>query len=297
MLILLAEDNPVNQKLAMVLLQKAGFSVDVVDNGLQAVGKVKESKYNAVLMDVQMPEMDGLEATMRIRQEAKPGEHIPIIAMTAHALKGDRERCLEAGMDDYISKPLDSRLLMKKLDQWMAIGLEETQPAEAEKDIESQDYSLQPEAFPFEENSLSLDEGLFGEAAGASERQPAGEPVRPFAEEAPEPPMDEKAALPRFDNDRAFFLEMCQDFLKNLPDRMEELSSSLEKKDAAAFSRAAHNLKGVSANFNAHPVHRISEEMERLGRQDELEQAGPLLEQLQTELVRLREYMVGLGMK
>jgi len=297
MLILLAEDNPVNQKLAMVLLQKAGFSVDVVDNGLQAVGKVKESKYNAVLMDVQMPEMDGLEATMRIRQEAKPGEHIPIIAMTAHALKGDRERCLEAGMDDYISKPLDSRLLMKKLDQWMAIGLEETQPAEAEKDIESQDYSLQPEAFPFEENSLSLDEGLFGEAAGAFERQPAGEPVRPFVEEAPEPPMDEKAALPRFDNDRAFFLEMCQDFLKNLPDRMEELSSSLEKKDAAAFSRAAHNLKGVSANFNAHPVHRISEEMERLGRQDELEQAGPLLEQLQTELVRLREYMVGLGVK
>jgi HPt (histidine-containing phosphotransfer) domain-containing protein len=90
---------------------------------------------------------------------------------------------------------------------------------------------------------------------------------------------------------------MCHDFMKNLPDRMEELSSSLEKKDAAAFSRAAHNLKGVSANFNANPVHRISEEMERLGQQDELEQAGPLLEQLQAELVRLREYMVGLGVK
>jgi PAS domain S-box-containing protein len=297
MRILLAEDNPVNQKLAVVLLQKAGFSVDVVDNGLQAVGKVKEGKYNAVLMDVQMPEMDGLEATVRIRQEAKPGEHIPIIAMTAHALKGDRERCLEAGMDDYVSKPLDSRLLMKKLDQWMAIGLEETQPAEAEKDIESQDYSLQPEAFPFEGNSLSLDEGLFGEAAKASEQRPAVEPVKPFLEEAPELPLDEKAALPRFDNDRAFFLEMCHDFMKNLPDRMEELSSSLEKKDAAAFSRAAHNLKGVSANFNANPVHRISEEMERLGQQDELEQAGPLLEQLQAELVRLREYMVGLGVK
>jgi PAS domain S-box-containing protein len=114
MRILLAEDNPVNQKLAVVLLQKAGFSVDVVDNGLQAVGKVKEGKYNAVLMDVQMPELDGLEATARIRQGANPGEHIPIIAMTAHALKGDRERCLEAGMDDYISKPLDPRLLMKK---------------------------------------------------------------------------------------------------------------------------------------------------------------------------------------
>jgi len=297
MRILLAEDNPVNQKLAVVLLQKAGFSVDVVENGLQAVGKAKQGKYNAVLMDVQMPEMDGLEATMRIRQEAKPGERIPIIAMTAHALKGDRERCLEAGMDDYISKPLDPRLLLKKLDQWMETGTDEASLAEADKELESQDYSTRPEAFPFEGNALSLDEGLFGETADVSERVPPVTTVRPFIEEGPEPPLDEKAALPRFDNDRAFFLEMCHDFMKNLPARMEELSSSLEKKDAATFSRAAHNLKGVSANFNANAVNRIAEELERLGRQDELEQAGPWLEQLEAELVRLRDYMVGLGVK
>jgi HPt (histidine-containing phosphotransfer) domain-containing protein len=90
---------------------------------------------------------------------------------------------------------------------------------------------------------------------------------------------------------------MCQDFMKNAPARMEELSSSLEKKDAAAFSRAAHNLKGVSANFNATAVNRTAAELERLGRQDELPLAGPLLEQLETELVRLRDYMVGLGVK
>jgi HPt (histidine-containing phosphotransfer) domain-containing protein len=244
-----------------------------------------------------MPEMDGLEATMRIRQEAKPGEHIPIIAMTAHALKGDRERCLGAGMDDYVSKPLDPRLLMKKLDQWMATGPEEVLPAEAGKDTESQDYSVQPEAFPFEGNSLSLDKGLFGETAAVSEQEPAVGPVRPFIKEELELPLDEKAALPRFDNDRAFFLEMCQDFMKNAPARMGELRSSLEKKDAAAFSRAAHNLKGVSANFNATAVNRTAAELERLGRQDELEQAGPLLEQLEAELLQLREYMVGLGVK
>ncbi len=293
MQILLAEDNPINQKLAMVLLQKAGYSVDVVENGLLAVEKVKQGKYNAVLMDVQMPEMDGLEATMLIRQQTGAGEHIPIIAMTAHALKGDRERCLGAGMDDYVSKPLDPRLLMRKLDQWMAIGSEEKRPEDAEIDLESQDYSLQPEAF----NNLSLDEGLFGESPVLSNQTSATEGVRPFVEEAPEAPLDEKAALPRFDNDRAFFLEMCQEFLKNLPVRMEELKGSLEKKDAATFSRAAHNLKGVSANFNANPVNRIAAELERLGRQDELEQAGPLLEQLQSELLRLREYMLGLGVK
>ena len=295
--ILLAEDNQINQKLAVVLLHKAGFSVDVVDNGLQAVEKVKEGMYNAVLMDVQMPEMDGLEATMRIRQQAGVGEHIPIIAMTAHALKGDRERCMGAGMDDYISKPLDPRLLMNKLDQWLAIGLEEKQPDEAKKGSDSQDYSVQPEAFPFEESSLSLDEGLFGEESGPPDRESAAKPVSPFIEDMQELPLDEKAALPRFDNDREFFLEMCQEFLKNLPDRMEELNSSLEKKDAATFSRAAHNLKGVSANFNATAVNRIAAELERRGRQDELEQAGPLFEQLQAELIRLREFMVGLGVK
>jgi CheY-like chemotaxis protein/HPt (histidine-containing phosphotransfer) domain-containing protein len=293
--ILLAEDNPVNQKLAVVLLQKAGFSVDVVNDGLQAVEKVKEGTYNAVLMDVQMPEMDGLDATRQIRQLRGSGAHIPIIAMTAHALKGDRERCLEAGMDDYISKPLDPRLLMKKLDQWMATGTDESTRSDAGKEMDSQDYSIQPEAFPFVDSNLPHDEGLFGENTAPSEPEKAERPVSPFIEEAPEPPLDEKAALPRFDNDRAFFLEMCGDFMKNLPARMEELGSSLEKQDAATFSRAAHNLKGVSANFNANPVHRIAEELERLGTQDELEAVGPLLEQLKAELARLREYMVGLG--
>jgi HPt (histidine-containing phosphotransfer) domain-containing protein len=175
----------------------------------------------------------------------------------------------------------------------MAIGPEEKKPGESEMDLESQDYSLQPEAF----SSLSLDEGLFGESPLLPNQASAAERVRPFVEEAPELPLDVNAALPRFDNDRAFFLEMCQEFLKNLPARMKELNSALEKRDAATFSRAAHNLKGVSANFNADPVRQIAEKLERLGRQDELEQAAPLMEQLQTELVRLREYMLGLGVK
>ncbi len=117
-LILLAEDNPVNRKLAVVLLQKAGFSVDIAFNGLQAVDMVKKSKYAAVLMDVQMPEMDGFEATQAIRAWEKEGQHLPIIAMTAHALKGDMERCLQAGMDDYLSKPINSKNMIKTLDQW-----------------------------------------------------------------------------------------------------------------------------------------------------------------------------------
>ncbi len=110
--ILLAEDNPVNQRLALRLLEKMGHRITVVDNGLDACQGAMQGGFDLVLMDVQMPELDGLTATRRIRHwEAAHGGHLPIIAMTARAMQGDRERCLEAGMDDYMSKPVDSERL------------------------------------------------------------------------------------------------------------------------------------------------------------------------------------------
>ncbi len=110
--ILLAEDNPVNQRLALRLLEKMGHRITLVDNGLDAIKHAVQGKFDLVLMDVQMPELDGLSATRRIRQwESARGGHVPIIAMTARAMQGDRERCLEAGMDDYLSKPIDSERL------------------------------------------------------------------------------------------------------------------------------------------------------------------------------------------
>ncbi|HMF75537.1 MAG TPA: response regulator [Bryobacteraceae bacterium] len=115
MRILLVEDNAINQRLAVRLLEKHGYHVTVAGNGREALQTLKHVDWNfdAVLMDIQMPEMDGLEATQEIRKaESSGSRHLPIIAVTAHALKRDRERCLAAGMDDYISKPIDSKLLL-----------------------------------------------------------------------------------------------------------------------------------------------------------------------------------------
>src|SRR5579864_1142385 len=116
--ILLAEDNAVNQKLAVRLLEKSGHKVSVAGTGKDALRQVESSSFDVVLMDVQMPEMDGLTATRAIRQqERQTGRHLPIIAMTAHAMKGDRERCLEAGMDEYLSKPINSKELHQMIYQ------------------------------------------------------------------------------------------------------------------------------------------------------------------------------------
>jgi CheY-like chemotaxis protein len=104
--ILLAEDNVVNQKLALRFLQQMGYRADVASNGLEAVESVERQVYDVVLMDVQMPEMDGLEATKRICARWPAGERPRIVAMTANAMQGDREMCLVAGMDDYITKPI-----------------------------------------------------------------------------------------------------------------------------------------------------------------------------------------------
>lgn len=126
--ILLAEDNLINQQVAARRLQKLGHTVDIANNGAEAVKALSGKNYDLILMDVQMPEMDGFEATAAIR--ALPGEkrRIPIIAMTANALPSDCERCLAAGMDDYIAKPVHQRILVDLIEKWGAIGYAGSHP-------------------------------------------------------------------------------------------------------------------------------------------------------------------------
>jgi CheY-like chemotaxis protein len=121
--ILLVEDNPVNLKLALRMLEKRGYAVATASNGIEALAALEGHIFDVVLMDVQMPEMGGLEATAEIRaRELRSGARIPIIAVTAHALEGDRERCLVAGMDDYIPKPIKAPELFATIERWSCNG-------------------------------------------------------------------------------------------------------------------------------------------------------------------------------
>jgi CheY-like chemotaxis protein len=117
--LLLAEDNAINRELAEAILTRAGYDVDCVADGVQAVAAVRRQAYDLVLMDVQMPVMDGFQATREIRQIDGIAASIPIIAMTANAMLGDREDCLAAGMDDYVPKPFDTARLLEMVERWI----------------------------------------------------------------------------------------------------------------------------------------------------------------------------------
>jgi CheY-like chemotaxis protein len=123
--VLLAEDNVVNQKLALRLLSQMGYRADVAANGLEVLQAVDRQPYDVILMDVQMPEMDGLEATRRLCAALDAFKRPRIIAMTANAMQGDREMCLAAGMDDYISKPIRVEELVKSLSRAQSLSMEE----------------------------------------------------------------------------------------------------------------------------------------------------------------------------
>ena len=114
-LVLVAEDNPVNQILAMRMLERLGYRAEVAGNGHEALDAVARRRYDAVLMDCQMPELDGYEATRQIRRYENGASHVPIIAMTAHSMPGDREKCIAAGMDDYVTKPIRAAALGEAL--------------------------------------------------------------------------------------------------------------------------------------------------------------------------------------
>ena len=264
--ILLAEDSLVNQKLALALLKPQGHEIAVVLNGSDAVNERKNREFDLILMDVQMPEMDGLEATRQIREyEQETGEHVPIIAMTAHAMKGDRERCLEAGMDGYVSKPVRVRELFSTIEECLHYTSADALTEEM----------ITPE---------SKDEGETMD--DSSSKAEAGQPEELY-EPATMPVINWQQAMEKSEIPAEALNELGQIFLTEAPRLLSEIREALKDNDAQTLRRAAHTLKSSAALFEAHPAAEAAQKLEMMGKEKKLSEAREALENLDREFERL----------
>jgi CheY-like chemotaxis protein/HPt (histidine-containing phosphotransfer) domain-containing protein len=248
--ILLAEDNPVNQEVVCLMLESLGCGADVADDGRQALQALLTKEYDLVLMDCQMPVLDGFEATAEIRKREREtgGRHLPVIALTANALAGDRERCLSAGMDDYLKKPLRKEELQTAIRRWAPAGREPQQPPPPGK-----------AEIPFT-------------------------PVMPVEEKVVLDPraLESIRALQR-EGSPDFLGKMVMTFLKSAPELIRRMEEAIAGGDAEEAHRAAHSLKSSSAFMGATGLSALCCEVEEIWRTRDLEGAGQRLSRIQAE--------------
>jgi len=246
--VLLVEDQVVNQKVATRLLQKRGYKVIIAENGQKAVEALKTSHFDVVLMDIQMPVMDGYNATMEIRKiEQHTGQRIPIIAMTANVMKGDREKCLEADMDDFVPKPIMAEDLYRTLEKWVH-GDRHVTP-----DTELTDMN---QDVPFEETSHVP--SSYGD------------------------PLDLSPVLDKHGDDMCFLRELAEIFMRDTPEVMENLKQSLKNEDSKEVENLAHKLKGTSGNFGIECLYELFTELQELGKENKLNEASRVLSEATT---------------
>ncbi|MBN3960311.1 MAG: PAS domain S-box protein [Nostoc sp. NMS8] len=261
--ILLAEDTVVNQKVALLMLQKIGYGADVVTNGLEAIAALQKQPYDVVLLDVNMPEMDGLETTRRICQEWGVGFRPYIIAITANAMRGDRQVCLAAGMDDYISKPIQLPEL--------AQALSKCQPQRSSEltSIVKQGKVMYPELQP-SPNILQ---------SGQNQRLKSANNI-------------DAKILQSLRNmvrgDRLVFAQLIECYLTETPRLVEDINTAIINQDTETLWKTAHKLKSSSASVGAIALAQLCKVLEAQGRNSKLENILELFSQLYQEYEQVK---------
>ena len=241
-LILLAEDNIVNQRVAVRQLLKLGYRADAVADGREALEALDRIPYDLVLMDCQMPELDGYEATAEIRRREGTSRHTPIVAMTANALQGDREKCIAAGMDDYISKPVKPEELREVLRRLLANP----------------------------DNNKKVDRAETSEGS---------------------PPVDMERLYQALGTELTELQAILDIYLEQMPLSLEKLRSAIEVGNANEVNLIAHNCSGTSANCGMTALVSPLQELERMGRENQLAGAGTLREQVCREFERVKVFL------
>lgn len=262
--VLLVEDNDINRELVVEVLGSGGYECDCACDGKEAMSKVADGLYSVVLMDCQMPVMDGFEATRRIRAletklELRHGGRgrLPIIALTADAMKGTRERCVAAGMDDYLTKPIAPKDLFNKVKEWMELANQkELEDVMRHVDAGRTSAAVEPSPATTENNREVFDHDELVRRCGDS-------------------PETAERVLVKFKDKSALY--------------MEEIQGAIEDQSAESLVIHAHKLKGVAANLAAHRMRETAENLEKMGRSKELSAAPELADRLRDEIRAFEE--------
>jgi len=252
--ILLVEDNVTNQEVAMITLKKLGYRADLASNGIEAIRLLSERHYSLVLMDCQMPEMDGFEATEGIRSGRSKvlNPAVPIIAMTANAMQGDRERCIAAGMNDYIAKPVQPHELLEKLSQWL---------------YRSSDSGRITVAVPLPQPAALVNE------------EPA---LEVFCE---------KELFTRLMNDENLLRRIIKAFYSDTPSHLVELSAAITAGDLVLARRLAHNIKGSAANISAPALRQAAYDLEMAIKEEKRDSLAGLMSIVEKQMESLLQTM------
>jgi CheY-like chemotaxis protein/HPt (histidine-containing phosphotransfer) domain-containing protein len=241
-----------------------GYHADVAANGLEVLAALKRQQYDVVLMDVQMPEMDGLEATRNLRRELPQVRQPHVIAMTANAMQGDREKCLAAGMNDYVSKPIRIEELVEALSRSRPLATSQ----------KAEDRGLQARS------------ELVADAAGEVLPQPSDSP-EPGPDAAVFDPKALEDLLSMLGGEFDYLVELIDSFLEDAPQLLGELNQFVETGNPAGVRRVAHSLKSNGADFGATTFANMCKELEMIGKSGELDGAANLAAQIVTEYGRL----------
>ncbi|MEA3545866.1 MAG: response regulator, partial [Thermodesulfobacteriota bacterium] len=251
--LLLADDNLTNQQVGIGILNKLGFQVDAVDSGIEVLSALADISYDLVLMDVQMPEMDGLEATRQIRSAntANINPDIPIIAMTAHALGSDRTRCLDVGMNDYLTKPIDPAALATVIHKWLP----------KTKKVPEQQGETEQKKPSTEQPEQTNDADIF----------------------------DQSDFLQRMMDDTDLANLILNEFLKDIPTQIDHLRTMVEQKRTTAAGDQAHKIKGAASNVGGRSLMNVASTMEKAGKSGEQETLTKLLPELEQQFFQLQK--------
>ncbi len=274
--ILLVEDNKVSQELCEQMLKALGYPVEIAENGLEALDAVTGKRYDLILMDCQLPEMDGYKATSLIRkleQEGALGDvRIPVVALTAHAGKGDRENCLAAGMDDYLSKPFTLRQLGQVLERWLS-------PAcAAGYERETRDVRLREG--PDDSTSRSGGEDVeTAPAVSAVFEEKTGLPSKRIDHKV----WNEIRSLQGVQGTPDLLALVFRIYLESTPPLMQRLRNAVEQGNGAEITRLAHSLKSANGNIGALILTALCRELEARARAGRIDDSPELLNRIEAE--------------